>query len=432
MALVSHRPVRNTAARQLGLVREIGHRLPRRELKPFHVAIEINKEKYLSRDFTQRPRSFLFAAIAAIVARQLGKNRFRFFENGVTSLNLPVSAELIGARASRTTHPQTLKRFEKLFSILFDEPFQVQNPYLWITKAEVIGRIRTSGHSDLCRMTSSCVHVQMQTKEHPHCGRCSQCVDRRLNALAAGLSPEYDPADGYASDVILGERTGADLTYVERYTGFAVEWDAIRSPRELAARYPEVHSILPHLDVAPEIGLQQIHALLGRHALAIRGVLETLAIDRISRLVLQSYPAHSLMGVVLGRTALASRSGGSDTGNTVVPDRSARLNDFPSADGANCRIVWGDRTPCDLRNSIEYRLAERLLRSFGHYVSMKVLTADVWDDRRVELNTVQRTISNLRRRFRELGWSGIEIDGTTLRGSYRILVSPSESPATAG
>jgi hypothetical protein len=70
----------------------------------------------LNREYTQRSRSFLYAALGATVAAMVGRDRIRFYENGVVSLNLPVSAQAIGARATRTTHPRVLNGFAELFT----------------------------------------------------------------------------------------------------------------------------------------------------------------------------------------------------------------------------------------------------------------------------------------------------------------------------
>ena len=98
VVLVSHRPVTKLYARQRDLVNDITQRLGDKSRKPLHVAVEVNKSKNFGRDFTQRSRSFLFAGIAAAVPHGLGRNRIRFYENGVTSLNLPISPQAIGGR----------------------------------------------------------------------------------------------------------------------------------------------------------------------------------------------------------------------------------------------------------------------------------------------------------------------------------------------
>jgi hypothetical protein len=35
-----------------------------------------------------------------------GKDRFSFYENGVVSINPPLAGDIVGGRATRTTHPK--------------------------------------------------------------------------------------------------------------------------------------------------------------------------------------------------------------------------------------------------------------------------------------------------------------------------------------
>ena len=108
---------------------------------------------------THRSRSFLFAALGAVTARLLDRERICFFENGVVGLNLPPVAQVVGARATRTTHPQALAGFRRLLSAVLGRPFDVTNSFAWMTKSEVIERILQNGCSDLIRDTRSCTRV---------------------------------------------------------------------------------------------------------------------------------------------------------------------------------------------------------------------------------------------------------------------------------
>src|SRR5262249_18069370 len=128
-----------------------------------------------------------------------------FFENGVVSLNLPPVAQVVGARATRTTHPQALAGFRTVLSEAFRRPFRVENPFCWLTKTDVIGRITANGCGDLLRHTRSCTRGREMTKLHPHCGQCSQCLDRRFAVMAAGQC-DNDPAEAYKVDLFTGER----------------------------------------------------------------------------------------------------------------------------------------------------------------------------------------------------------------------------------
>jgi 7-cyano-7-deazaguanine synthase in queuosine biosynthesis len=120
------------------------------------------------------------------MANLFGLNKIRMYENGVVSLNLPISAQLIGARASRTTHPQVLKGFGELFSLILEKLFLVENPFLWKTKSDVVKILVEASCADLIKYSASCSHVREMTTLHTHCGKCSQCIDRRIAVLAPG------------------------------------------------------------------------------------------------------------------------------------------------------------------------------------------------------------------------------------------------------
>lgn len=409
VVLVSHNPESRVTGRQRDLATALSAAAPGDAVRPYHLQVEVNKGPGLNREFTQRTRSFLFAAFGAVAARQLGLNRIRFYENGVTSLNLPVNGDLVGARASRTTHPRTLAGYGSLFSHLFDTPVRVDNPFLWRTKAEVIGRLRAGGHADLIRVARSCASTWTQTAEHPHCGRCSQCVDRRLAVIAAGLT-EADPADGYASDVITGERNGSELTFVERYTGTAFDLEHVTDARHFTELYPQLAWAVPHLGLPADEGAERVFDLHRRHAAGVRDAVARSIADHSAALSRQAVPARSLLGVVLGRVPPTE---GGRTGGPVAPPQP---NDRVVVDRAGFSVRCDGRV-CFLGNTVEFRLAERLLRARGQYLSLDTLRADVWENPRTEKNTVQRTVSNLRRRLRDDGLAGVELDGSQ-RGHY--------------
>ena len=416
MVLVSHRPVNRMYARQRDLVGELRKRLARPDRRPLHVAIEVNKGKPLAHSFTQRSRSFLFASFAAVVARGIGLSRFRFYENGVTSFNLPLNGELLGARASRTTHPRAIAGFGKLFSLLFDAPFEVENPYLWSTKAEVFGRLRTAGHADLCAMTCSCIHTWDRTTQHTHCGLCSQCVDRRLSAIASDTSERHDEPARYQTDVILGRREHAELTYAERYTGFALDMERIATPAEFVQRYPQITWALQHLGLPTLGGLERIYQLHRRHAEGIRAALDSITRANSGLILRQAFPAQSLLGVVLGRRSPTVEL-------AALGDREPPLASpsQPVADRNRFEVRFGNRG-CELGNTKEFLLFERLLKARGNYLSVDTLRGDVWGDPHVEKHSIHRVVYNLRRKLKESGIVEIVLDGKQ-RDHYRLVVA---------
>ena len=214
VALVSHRSNPKISHRQESLVKHL-----RRFTKhaALHIPVWAYRDCSTGREYTQRTRSFLFASLAFAVARVLKLDRIRFYENGVVSLNLPISEQAIGARATRTTHPKVLKGFAQLFGLLLQKDFVVENPFLWRTRAEIVNVIGDAGCGELIQHSVSCMHTHEQTVTQPHCGRCSQCVGRRFATLASRYSKD-DPADIYRVDLLTGERDDdKDRTLVESF-----------------------------------------------------------------------------------------------------------------------------------------------------------------------------------------------------------------------
>ena len=74
-----------------------------------YIPVWVSNENVRARKFTQRTRSFLFACLGLVVARMSGKDRFSFYENGVVSINPPLAGDVVGGRATRTTHPKVLR-----------------------------------------------------------------------------------------------------------------------------------------------------------------------------------------------------------------------------------------------------------------------------------------------------------------------------------
>jgi hypothetical protein len=75
---------------------------------------------------------------------------------------------------------------------------------------------------------------------------------------------------------------------------------------------------------------------------------------------------------------------------------------------------------CELRNTKEFAVFERLHRRIGQYFSVDTLAADVWRDEHIEKNAIQKTIGRLRGKLQKAGCHQIEIDGKTNAGYYAM------------
>jgi hypothetical protein len=204
--------------------------------KLLHVPVWVNKDKKFGREHTQRTRSFLFTALGTVVAQSLRAKNVTFFENGVVSINLPVADEVLNARASRTTHPVSLKELTKLVELITGRPLAVENPYLFETKRDVVARLAGSP-AKLIGLTCSCAHTGIfQSGTQWHCGACSQCIDRKIALIHAGLD-SFEPTNDYKVDVFRGPRKqGPDRNIAVDYARHAIEL-ARMTEEEIATRF---------------------------------------------------------------------------------------------------------------------------------------------------------------------------------------------------
>jgi hypothetical protein len=298
IALVSHRSSPKIDSRQRALIGDLEKHCTSKQ--PFHVPIWINKEKALGKEYTQRTRSFLYASLGVVVARIFDLWRIRFYENGVVSINLPISPQVVGGRATRTTHPQVLNGFSAIFSAILQKPFAVENPFRWKTKAEVVKSIREAGCGELIKHTVSCTHVWEMTKLKTHCGTCSQCIDRRFGTLAAGCPDSEDPEDMYEVDLLRGERPPGDSrTMLESYVAMAKRLRGM-SDTAFFSEFGELHRVTRHIDgMSTDDAATHILALYKRHAAEVGDVITKGIQDHAQGISDGKVPSSSLLILAL-------------------------------------------------------------------------------------------------------------------------------------
>jgi hypothetical protein len=218
------------------------------------------------------------------------------FENGVVSINLPISKQVVGARATRSTHPLVLDHFPKFFSAAVGKPIAVDNPFIWKTKGDVVRSIVDHGCGGLIKHTVSCTRVYDITKLHTHCGCCSQCLDRRFAILAANAA-DHDPVEMYKVELLAGPRDEAvDQTMAESYVRTALELCELGDLAYFGRFGGETSRVLtcfPSLS-ADEVG-RRVFDLHQRHARAIGDVLKSGVERHSEELVNRSLPPSSLL-----------------------------------------------------------------------------------------------------------------------------------------
>jgi 7-cyano-7-deazaguanine synthase in queuosine biosynthesis len=215
---------------------------------------------------TQRTRAFLFGSIAFAVAHRLGLDSFFAYENGVTSLNFIRRQDLMNARASRTTHPQTHALMADFLAEVHGKPVNVVNPFWTKTKADVFAVLdRVKGRNLISSAVSCSKTFQRLPGNATHCGCCFQCIDRRIAAYAAGLQ-EIDNAGIYSTDIFRNrietvETKTTALDYVRQAVHFANTTDDGFAMERLA----ELSDVTPFLGMEEDAAVEAVWSLCHRH-----------------------------------------------------------------------------------------------------------------------------------------------------------------------
>ncbi len=263
--LVSHRTQNTAYSTQHGLHQalardqaagRVNHIVFTEHLKGDHAAEE-----------TQRTRFFLYAALAYAVSTALGSDSFYVFENGITSLNLPKSQQMMNARNSRTTHPRTLTDLRTLLSLVYDGDFRIYNPFAWLTKADVVGTLIKLGHGDYLSSSVSCSKTfDPKVKGlHTHCGRCSQCIDRRI-AIYATEQERYDNEALYALDFVTQDiESEESLTILKDYVRQAYRFATASFDDFVGEWLDDLADIVPALGTDETTAMERLYRLCKSH-----------------------------------------------------------------------------------------------------------------------------------------------------------------------
>lgn len=240
--------------------------------KPLYIPVEINKDKRMTREKSQRTRSFLFAVLGTIIANYEKLDEVTFFENGVVSCNLPWDGQTLQARATRTTHPKLLESLSMLVSELLEKRFVFINPYFELTKKEVIDRMVKFQQQALIRNTRSCASAIYQNPQ-THCGTCSQCIDRRFATLAAQCL-EHDPWLIYKTNIFTEaiEKT-EERAMATGFASFALQNEDAALDSFLRTYPSEISEIIRHYKPDKKNGLEIVYSLHKRYAHQINTVL---------------------------------------------------------------------------------------------------------------------------------------------------------------
>jgi 7-cyano-7-deazaguanine synthase in queuosine biosynthesis len=217
-----------------------------------------------TREETQRTRSLLFLALAALTARRRGFGDVVLIaENGQMSIHLPLTAARISAFSTHTAHPEFVSCMGEILSTLLGYSIRILNPFLYLTKAGAVESV-VRRHLGAVKETVSCWKASRVSGRYKHCGFCLPCLVRRIAVEANGADlPEYKrnlfsenvgalppDDDGKCNLIELGE--------------FVRLFEQQNSQALLQDTYPEL--INPHIDAVQAIAMYQ------RFAVEARGV----------------------------------------------------------------------------------------------------------------------------------------------------------------
>jgi len=164
---------------------------------------------------SMRARSILFLALGTCVASALSAGTPLYVpENGLISLNIPLTFGRAGTHSTRTTHPHTIDLYRKLLDALGIEVV-LHTPYRFMTKGEMLrdckdqNVLKSGVHS-----TMSCSRPQAaRFHKRPvgqHCGYCVPCIIRRASLYSVGLDDEPRVTDVLSREIRANEAAGYD------------------------------------------------------------------------------------------------------------------------------------------------------------------------------------------------------------------------------
>lgn len=185
----------------------IGHYGGGKGVKPFQdKVISLLKDKFKLQDEqffnfnatpiggiedTTRTRSFMFFMHAIVLASCMNKEIDLYIpENGLISLNIPLTNSRLGSSSTRTTHPYYLKMFQELLEKLGIK-IRLINPYQFYTKGEMLSNCKDLDFiKEQYKETMSCSHPDQirwvkGSFKPKHCGTCLPCTIRRASILRA-------------------------------------------------------------------------------------------------------------------------------------------------------------------------------------------------------------------------------------------------------
>lgn len=147
---------------------------------------------------SSRARSVLFIGYGAVAASTLVptgvSSELIVPENGLISINAPLTRRHIASLSTRTTHPHFMASLQGLLDAV-GLGVKLINPYGYKTKGEMLAECQDRIIEKLAQFSYSCGKGK---RLNQHCGRCVPCLIRRASFHTAGMA---DRTDYWADDL---------------------------------------------------------------------------------------------------------------------------------------------------------------------------------------------------------------------------------------
>jgi 7-cyano-7-deazaguanine synthase in queuosine biosynthesis len=202
---------------------------------------------------SSRSRSVVFFAYGALVAPGVGGELF-VPENGLISINPPLTRRRVGSLSTRTTHPHFISSLQAVFDAVGFGVTMV-NPYRYKTKGEMLGECAGSAIAGIAADSYSCGKGKRLNK---HCGRCVPCLIRRAAFLQAGTADLTD----YAADDLARHATNDDVYAARLAAAELAHRDVARWAAAAGPLPGDPESREAHVQVVKR-GLQELHDFMG-------------------------------------------------------------------------------------------------------------------------------------------------------------------------
>lgn len=176
-----------------------------RQIELVRVPIHLGDSKNIHKNANVRARGFVFLLLGSVCAYLEGQSSLHIYENGIGAINLPFRTAELGLTHTRSVHPLSLLQMSEFVSHVLSEPFTFQNPFLFMTKAQMCEALAWHKAEHVAFTTVSC---DRRHRERPvQCGCCSSCILRQQSLAVQGIEDQtpyvintyrraHRPADG--------------------------------------------------------------------------------------------------------------------------------------------------------------------------------------------------------------------------------------------